>query len=223
MYFHPKKQYYILCLVEANQLHHVVWKSSQPLWQDASPLEVEESGFLEWAEKTFQKKDAILEKVRDEHKDATKTTPKESLIGFIGSNKASSEIDGYSFKLKNMLQVRNALGASCDQGSREITINRLAIIRAHYGKEKETYQQMGDNIFVKMDDNEELRISKHHICFIYEIFLRMVPTEIWFLNPEESVYTDIVHLTVQTNAVGNQYKFDLITPKKAKKGKKGKN
>ena len=210
MYSHPKKSYYVLCLAQSNENKLLVWSSGK--WRAPLITEKEDIDTLNWLEKTFQKRKNILEKVRKEYKNVSdKDTLGESIVGFIGINKSSSEESGYSFKLKNILQVRNALGASCDQASREITLSRLDKIKTFLGKETEIYRVEGDNIYIELD-KVVIRITKHHVCLIYELLLRMMK-DTWFLSPEEGIQSDITHLAIQSSKADKKYVFDLIQKK----------
>ena len=215
MVYHSTEKYYTLCLAKANKLAFIVWKNG--IWREATPLEKENKELIEWLNHNFQKNTQVLEKVREEHKNVQYTTEAiselESIVGFIGVNKSSLESDGYSFKLKNMLKIRNAIGASCEQASRETTIDRLDSIKTLLGKQEQTYNIVGDNIFVEIE-NSTLRITKHHICLIYEIFLRSIKTDGWFLSPEESVHTDITRLSIQFTKSNKMLLFDLVEKNK---------
>jgi hypothetical protein len=196
-------RYTVLCIVESAKLKLMTCREN--IWKEAEPLEKEHEGTLKWLEETFQKKDDVLAKVRNEQQGLMML--KESITGFIGVNKSSLESNGYGFKLKNLLQTRNALGASCEQASREITIQRFMDVKQLMGKSEDTYIQNGDNMHIEYE-NKEIRITKNHLCLIYEMFMRMIESPGWFLNPEEAVYTDIVHLTISTNKLKEKYVFD---------------
>ena len=210
MYAHSKKSHYVLCLTKTNE--NVLWVWSKGKWREAMITEKEDTDTLDWLEKTFQKRGKLLEKVRKEYKNVSeKETLGESMIGFIGINKSSSEDSGYIFKLKNVLQIRNALGASCDQASREATLSRLEKVKKVFGKEDDTYRVEGDNIYIEIDKSV-LRITKHHVCLIYELFLRMMK-DVWFLSPEEGVQSDITHLAIQSSKADKKYVFDFAQKK----------
>ena len=199
------EKYYTMCLAKGTELAFIVWRDN--VWREATPLEKEETELVEWMDYTFQKEKAILKKVQDQYKGSN--TFLESIVGFISVQKSMLEMDGYVFKVKNVLQVRNALGASCEQASREITIDRLNRVKEYLGKVDETYKIIGDNIYADIDNVATLRITKHHVCLIYEIFLRSIKVDGWFLSPEEAIYTDVSHLTIQSSIVGNKAVFDL--------------
>ena len=208
MFYHSTKKYYTLCMAKAKKIMYMVF--SENVWREATPLEKEDNELLTWMDSQFQKRDKILQKVRNELKNSYSD---KSSIGFISVNKSGLEVDGYSFKLKNLLQIRNNLGASCDQGSREVTLDSLKSVKKYLGKEEEKYTIVADNIYVTVEE-KEIRITKHHICLIFELFLRHIKTDVWFLTPEESIQTDITHLSIQTNKVGNDVVYDLVEKNK---------
>ena len=206
-YFYKKMlkidNFYIVCLTKGKQNELFTWKENS--WYSTKQTEKEKPLVSKWLNETFDKSDMILQRVRDEQSN-------EPHVGFIGLSKSSLfESDGYEFKLKNVLQIRNALGRSCNQDSRQVTIQRLDTFKQQVGKENENYETDGENKFIVIS-NHKIKLIKHHFCMIYEIFVRLHTEQskiVWFLTPEESIITDIFHLAIERKKIDNQFVYDL--------------
>jgi hypothetical protein len=110
--------------------------------------------------------------------------------------------------------MKNALGASCEQASKEITLKRLLSVLTYIERANETYESRKEKTFIRIDDGE-LHITRHHLCIIYEMFLRMMDgKEVWFLGPETAIETDIAHLVINKTTVQDNQIFDIQKKKK---------
>jgi hypothetical protein len=199
-----------LCMTKGSKNNLLVWKDQT--WRDAEVTEKEHPEAVKWIEQTFRKPHGVLDKVREEGKVIPNL--KDSTVGFIGQNKSALEKDGYEFKLKNVLQMKNALGASCEQASKEITLQRLLSVLTYIERANETYESRKEKTFIRIDDGE-LHITRHHLCIIYEMFLRMIDgKEVWFLGPETAIETDIAHLVINKTTVQDNQVFEIQKKKK---------
>ena len=202
------KDYYVLYITNGNTNEMMVFKNDQ--WNPGLPTEKEHPEVVKWIETMFEKSAQILSKVIAEGEKLGNI--KESMIGFIGLNKSGSEKDGYIFKLKNMLQVRNALGASCEQASKEITFQRFNELKEFLDRSDENYVNdvSSDKMYIEIGDGK-LAIIRHHICMLYEMFLRILDNKnIWFLGPEEAIYSKVSSLTIQSSIIDGQQVFDIL-------------
>ena len=111
-----------------------------------------------------------------------------------------------------MLQVRNALGASCEQASKEITFQRFNELKEFLDRSDENYVNdvSSDKMYIEIGDGK-LAIIRHHICMLYEMFLRILDNKnIWFLGPEEAIYSKVSSLTIQSSNIDGQQVFDIL-------------
>lgn len=163
-------EHYVLCITKEKKNMFMVWKKQE--WRDILATEKDNMDTKVWR-KTLNKSQNTLDKVRTEF---NKTEEKESIFGFMALLK-NTETDGYGFKNKNVLQARNALGATCEQANRDLMLNKLSILLDIMGIPTTQVEMVYD--LVKNSDllhilikDRSLRINKHHVCLIYELLLR---------------------------------------------------
>ena len=207
----PDTDYYVMCLAKEKKNMIMVFKKKE--WREILATEKDNADTRKWR-LSLNKSENVLEKVRREFKS---NEEKESIFGFMAILK-NSEIDGYGFKNKNVLQTRNALGATCEQANRDMIINKLSILLDIMGIPT-THVEMvydlvknTDLLYVPIKDRS-LRINKHHVCLVYELLLRHFSRKEnlpWFLDLEESLETDIIHLSIAKSVVGTQNVFDIV-------------
>ena len=203
--------HYVLCLTKEKKNMFMVFKKKD--WREILATEKDNADTKIWR-LTLNKSQKVLEKVRREF---NKTGEKESISGFMGILK-NSEIDGYGLKNKNVLQERNALGATCEQANRDMIITKLSILLDIMGIPTNQVEMVYD--LVKYTDllhvhiqDRSLRINKHHVCLIFELLLRHLSRKEnlpWFMDLEESIETDIIHLRIAKAEVGSQTVFDIV-------------
>jgi hypothetical protein len=203
--------YYVMCITKEKKNMLMVWKNKE--WRDILATEKDNADTKVWRA-TLNKSQNIIAKVRREFNN---TEEKESIFGFMAILK-TTETDGYGFKNKNVLQARNALGATCEQANRDLMLNKLSILLDIMGiptAQVETVYDLVNNsdlLHIKIKDRS-LRINKHHVCLIYELLLRHLSRKEnlpWFLDLEESIETDIIHLSIAKSIVGNQHVYDIV-------------
>ena len=205
-------EHYVLCLTKEKKNMFMVFKRKE--WREILATEKDNVETKSWR-LTLNKSQKVLEKVRREF--GKGNAEKESIFGFMAILK-NSEIDGYGFKNKNVLQTRNALGATCEQANRDMIINKLSILLDIMGIPTIQVEMVYDLVkntdllYVPINDRS-LRINKHHVCMIYELLLRHLSRKEnlpWFLDLEESVESDIIHLSIAKSMVGSQNVYDLV-------------
>ena len=203
--------YHVLCMTKEKKNVFMVFKNKE--WREILATEKDNADIKVW-KLSLNKSQKVLEKVRREFKS---NVEKESIFGFMGILK-NSEIDGYGFKNKNVLQTRNALGATCEQANRDMIINKLSILLDIMGIPTSQVEMVYDLVkntdllYVPIKDRS-LRINKHHVCLIFELLLRHFSRKEklpWFLDLEESLETDIIHLSIAKSIVGSQNVFDIV-------------
>lgn len=209
--FKPKDaDHYVLCMTKEKKNNFMVFKRNE--WREILATEKDNADTKTWR-LSLNKSQKMLEKVRREFKD---NVEKESIFGFMAILK-NSEIDGYGLKNKNVLQTRNALGATCEQANRDMIINKLSILLDIMGIPTTQVEMVYDLVpstdllHVPIKDRF-LRINKHHVCLIFELLLRHLSRKEglpWFLDLEESLETDIIHLSIAKSVVGSQNLFDI--------------
>ena len=210
--FKPRDaDHYVLCITKEKKNVFMVFKKK--IWREILATETDNAETKIWR-LTFDKGQKVLEKVRREY---TKSKEKESLLGFMAILK-NSEIDGYGFKNKDVLLTRNALGATCEQANRDMILQKLSILLDIMDIPTDRVEMVYDLVkttdllYVPIKDRI-LRINKHHVCLIYELLLRYFSRKEnlpWFLDLEESLETDIIHLSITKSVVGSQNVFDII-------------
>jgi chemotaxis protein histidine kinase CheA len=207
-----QKSYWVLCLRHGSETVLLVFKKDK--WELATPTEKEEESTEAWLQKTFNKQEMVLTKVRKEFE--KNENDRESILGFIGLSKSGKEKDGYELKLKNILKSRNASGATCDQASKDITSGRFESLCQYLDESTKAYKRDQAKDYVEIG-GKNLYFIKTHLCLLYEIFLREMEFSgkhgKWFLGPEESIYTDIGHLTVEKVSTKHHVDFHLVTKK----------
>ena len=211
--FKPKDaDHYVLCLAKEKRNIFMVFKKKE--WREILATEKDNIETKTWR-LSLNKSQKILEKVRREF--VKENVEKESIFGFMSILK-NSEIDGYGFKNKNVLQTRNALGATCEQANRDMIINKLSILLDIMGIPTSQVEMVYDLVkntdllYVPIKDRS-LRINKHHVCMVFELLLRHFSRKEnlpWFLDLEESLETDIIHLSIGKSVVASQNVFDII-------------
>lgn len=204
-------EHYVLCITKEKKNMFMVWKNNE--WRDILATEKDNVDTKAWRT-TFNKTQNTVAKIRREFNN---TEEKESIFGFMAILK-TTETDGYGFKNKNVLQARNALGATCEQANRDLMLNKLSILLDIMGiptTQVETVYELvkiSDLLHIKIKDRS-LRINKHHVCLIYELLLRHLSRKEklpWFMDLEESIETDILHLSIAKSIVGNQHVYDIV-------------
>ena len=110
---------------------------------------------------------------------------KELHIGFMNVFKENME-----FKIKNLFNTRQNVGASCFQTNKKNLIDKVNELLLIFNKpESEKYSS--DPVFTTT------MVERPNLCLVYEFLLRYYTEEnrhknhIWFLNPEEATATQI--------------------------------
>ena len=202
-YFHSKmrKTGQTLYLYLTEGLKNNLYVFEENTWRLANPTEHEHPDTTKWIQTTFLKKDQILKKVRDEMK--TKHT-KESFVGYIGLLQKEEAQEGYGFKIKNVLHLRNGFGARCDQCKKKELIEKVNDFMQFTGDQATPYTNLSvfQNIY---------SIQQTHLCIIYELLLRHfteTSKQAWFLSPEESIESDMLHLVIYNKEIRkNEFAF----------------
>ena len=130
--------------------------------------------------------------------------PPELHIGFMSIFKENMD-----FKIKNLLNTRQNVGASCYQTNKQKLIDKLNdLLKIMKGLEtKETYSS--DPVFSTSS------IERPNLCIVYEILLRYFTDssenkkEIWFLNPEQSVATKIDSFVAISQTIRGETRYIL--------------
>ena len=185
-----------LCLYMTEGLKNTLFVL-QENWRLSRPTENENPETVQWIKKTFPKKDQILEKVREEKK-------AESFVGYIGLLQKEEAQEGYGFKIKNVLHLRNGFGARCDQCKKKELIEKVNDLMYFMGDTANPYKNLSvfRNIY---------SIQQIHLCIIYELLLRHmtnISKQAWFLSPEESIESDMLHLVIYRKEIReNEFTF----------------
>jgi len=108
-----------------------------------------------------------------------------SLVGFINMYKTGNDM---VFRIKDMTQTQNSTGVRVDTNQNKVDIIRR--INSILGKQLYTTENTKT-------------ISQKGFCVILEMMLRqytddLVGGKIWFLDPEQAAYNNIVKLTAAT-------------------------
>jgi hypothetical protein len=116
----------------------------------------------------------------------------ESIMGFVYYD-TSKKL--YEVKLKNMLKTR--LGKQSGARCADMDINKILLPR------------MNSLLSYLKITIQNKNYQKQLYCFLYEMLLRHASSvsesgkdqkEIWFLSPEESIYTDIQNLAIDSSS-----------------------
>ena len=144
---------------------------------------------------TFWKAEPILYKTKREianSKNNNSGMALESIMGFVYYD-TSKKL--YEVKLKNMLKTR--LGKQSGARCADMDINKILLPR------------MNSLLSYLKITIQNKNYQKQLYCFLYEMLLRHASSvsesgkdqkEIWFLSPEESIYTDIQNLAIDSSS-----------------------
>jgi hypothetical protein len=113
-----------------------------------------------------------------------------SIVGFVYYNLDKKQP---SVKYKNILNAR--LGKQSGARCTDMELNKVIIPRLNHTLNYLNIQP------IKYENYPT--IQKHIYCLLYEMLLRHMtnirPEEVWFLSPEESIYTDIQNLSFDSD------------------------
>ena len=180
------KAFLLVVHEKKNQMY--TWTEKEG-WNTSSVVEQEDDVNQEWLN-SFNKQTELLDRMNEEGTDKT-----ESGIGFMDLLK-KTEQDGYGFKLKNVLQKKNNLGARCSEADKQSIIQKVNRFLELVGRDKEVYES--DPVFDTKDYtvmSKKDMIAKHsegskkiskkaaaklkiepiervHLCIIFEILMR---------------------------------------------------
>jgi len=151
------------------------------------------SGDEEWLQ-SFEFKDQLLDHMNHFVKEEDRRK-KEFHIGFMSAFKENME-----FKIKNLLNSRQNVGAACYQTNKKKLIDKINdLIDILKRPNSEKYSD--DPVFTTNI------IERQNLCLVYEFLLRYFTEEtkrIWFLNVEQSVATKIdTFVAIPQTIMGN--------------------
>jgi hypothetical protein len=149
-----------------------------------------------WKNNTFDHKVHIVKHINSV---LTKLQKKELNIGMIHLVKQNMV-----FKIKNLLHTRINNGASCSQSLRGDLIVKINDFLELVGRTTEKYTN--DPIF-----QNYISIELPNLCIIYEFLLRFFSKEeegeFWYLNPEQSIATNIDGFSVESIEILGQQRY----------------
>ena len=201
--------------------------STEDGWKPSSVVEQEDDTNQSWLDE-FNKQDALLERMHKEGLDQS-----ESDIGFMDLSK-KTEQDGYGFKLKNVQQKKNNLGARCSEADKQSIIQKVNRFLTLVKRDKEVYES--DPVF---DTKEQTVVSKKdiiakhsegskkiskkvasklkiepvervHLCIIYEILMRyhtLKENTPYIFSLEETIQSKVSNVVVDKKKNGNKENF----------------
>jgi hypothetical protein len=112
-----------------------------------------------------------------------------SIVGFVYYDKDKNQT---SIKYKNILNAR--LGKQSGARCTDMELNKTIIPRLNH---------VLNYLKIKTIKYEKYNIQKNIYCLLYEMILRHTttinPNEVWFLSPEESIYSDIQNLSFDSD------------------------
>ena len=205
------------------------WKEEN--WKLSGVVEREEDSTKTWIETTFNKQDDLLDRMNEETIDKT-----DSDIGFIDVLK-KSEQDGYGFKLKNVLQKKNNMGARCSEADKQSLIQKVNRFLTLVSREDEIYESdpVLDTKTFKVTSKKEV-IAKHsegskkiskkaaaklkiepveriHLCIVFEILMRyhtLKDNMQYLFSLEEANQSKVISMVVDKKSDGKRDKYYYI-------------
>ena len=213
---------------KTNQMY--VWNGDDKKWKLASVVEREDDPIEKWSH-SFNKQDDLLERMNSEGYDKT-----ESEFGFMDILK-KTEQDGYGFKLKNVLQKKNNLGAKCSDADKQSILLKMNRFLELTGRSSEKYESdpvletkgfvisSKKKVLEKYSDGSK-KISKKaaaklnlepiervHLCIIFEILMRYhtVKDDVpYIFSLEESNASKATTITVDLKKEGNKKSYVFL-------------
>ena len=201
---------------------NVLYKYNQTTnsWREAATSDLDNAAINEWRTSVFNKEKQILEKVNAESK-MVLTSPDPNKYPFIPADKQESNFgfinmdtkNQYKFRIKNVLQTRNNLGANCDESGKIILIGKINHYLKSIGNRPETE-------FLTKEPNFNGRdIQLIPLCIIFEMLMRYyssTTSKTYFMNSEESTETHIRKVIVIPETINGmrQYVYQQKPQKK---------
>jgi len=153
----------------------------------------------EWIQKTFERKKMLLIHINNVLPKLLEKQKSELNIGFISVFKENMQ-----FKIKNVLNSRQNVGATCFQ-----TIKKKIIVKINdlldMIEVNKTEKYSEDPVF-----NTSI-IERPNLCLVYEFLLRLFteenPNQLWFLNPEQSNVSKIDSFVVISQVIRGQQEY----------------
>ena len=221
------KVYAIIPIERKNILY--TWNENDLSWNLASVVEQENEVIQAWIQQRFNKQEKLLERL---NKEATNLT--ESNFGFMDILK-KTESDGYGFKIKNILQKKNNLGARCNEADKQSLITKVNSFLEIVGRTNDVYEKepvfdtqknlltsksnaianfTAKKISKKAAMNLKIEpVERIHLCIVYEILMRHHTQQddtIYFFSLEESNTSHTTSLAVDMNSDGRKNTFYYI-------------
>ena len=163
-----------------------------------------------WVQQSFDKKTHLVKHINRILPKLLDLKKNELHIGFINVFKENME-----FKIKNLLNNRQNVGASCFQTNKKKLIEKINDLLEIVGRTTSSEKYTDDPVF-KMSI-----IERPNLCLIYEFLLRYFSekeeeeeeeegvNQIWFLNPEQSVTSKIDSFIVISQTIRGQQEYIL--------------
>jgi hypothetical protein len=156
-----------------------------------------------WIITRFDKKPKLLKHINTILPKLLEKRATELHIGFINVFKENME-----FKIKNLLNSRQNVGASCFQTNKKKLIEKINELLELEGRTNPEEIYSSDPVF-----NTSI-IERPNLCLIYEFLLRFFSegkegeeSNIWFLNPEQSVVTKIDTFIVVSQTIRGEQEY----------------
>jgi hypothetical protein len=221
------KVFIVIPIERKNTLY--TWNEKDLSWNLSSVVEQENEVIEAWNQQQFNKQNKLLERLNNESTNLT-----ESNFGFIDVLK-KTESDGYGFKIKNILQKKNNLGARCNEADKQSLIAKINSFLEIVGHKNDIYEKepifdtqkniltsksnaianfAAKKISKKAAMNLKIEpVERIHLCIIYEILMRHHTQNddiIYFFSLEESNTSHTTSLAVDMNSDGRKNTFYYI-------------
>ena len=206
------KAYIYLTNETKNEMY--TWKDG--VWNPSTTTEKENPQNVKWIHRNFDLQDPLLKRAN------AQTNTDDLDIGFIGLYK-KKETDGYGFKTKNVLQLKNNLGAKCSDADKQKVLTKLNRFLGMMGRKDEEY--MKEPVYyveqqeIRAKDNLK-KISKKaaaklkiepvervHLCVIYEMLMRHEGALSVFFSPEQAIESAVTSLAIASKSQGDNVEF----------------
>jgi hypothetical protein len=187
-------------------------------WREATTSDLDNPEINEWRQQKFNKRNQILEKVNGESKIFLTSPPTEKELPFsdkIESNFGFIHMDTknqYKFRIKNVLQTRNNLGANCDESGKIILIGKINHFLRCIGKELDSAEYL-----TKEPNYMDRDIQLIPLCVIFEMLMRYYTEhseKIYFMTSEEATESHIRKVIVIPQTVNGKQEYVFQPPKK---------
>ena len=164
-----------ILLHDTSKSENQVFRNDNNVWKIGKITTSQETWLKSFAykNKLIEHINSVLPKIKGK---------KELHIGFMSVFKENME-----FKIKNLFNTRQNVGASCYQTNKKNLIDKVNELLTIFNK-PESEKYASDPVFTTNI------IERPNLCLVYELLLRYYTeekNELWFLNPEEATATQI--------------------------------